>query len=556
MDRNGQECIVGSSNPPTKWSTFMSRHTHSLALALALAAVATACGSSTQDTASSTTSQPTATDPVTTSPVTTSPVVTSSPTTEPVATTIERAPSRTDSFESADCAQVTNDVIVEELFDDTVECGYVSVPADWNDPEGGEIQIATYRIPSVSDSPAADPVVYLEGGPGGAGVLAVGEFATGEPSYLRERADVIVIDQRGTGYSVPALFCPETGGDDSDVDGNRACHDRLVADGVEVSDYNSAYNARDLDAVRQALGYDEWNLYGLSYGTRLALTAMRDTPVGLRSVILDSVFPPQINGISEAPYTMYWAIDQIAANCEADADCVADVRVLVEEGLVRLQSNPVGDLDGEDYLAFLGESIASPEVIGIVTTVAIGTDSEIAALVEAVAADDEQSDLPPIDQADPTFYPLVADAVGMAYGVVCSEEEPYLNITAGPTLGSEFGPITREVVEGASAPFDSSLCPIWNVNAAGEIETQAVSSGIPTLILAGTADVTTPPAWSRLAGDTLSDSTYVEFPGLTHGLLGDNNCLNDLTAAFLDNPLDDVDQTCVAAFPAVDYESS
>ncbi len=463
----------------------------------------------------------------------------------------------TDGFEAVDCELLTNEVVATEvLSDDSIECGYVTVPADWETPDGDQIQIAAYLIPTTSDSPAADPVVYLEGGPGGAGVLAVGDFAQGAASYLRERGDVIVIDQRGTGYSVPALYCPEVNDEeDSDVAGHQACRDRLVADGVNPADYNSVNNARDLTAVREALGYDEWNLYGLSYGTRLALTAMRDEPDGIRSVILDSVFPVEVNGISESGYTLYWAIDQIAANCEADSDCDVDAKAAIEDGIQRLTETPIDGLAPLDYLSVITEMIAEPELMQIITNVAEGSEADIGEMVAELTMQAEEEELPPISEVDPSFYPVFGDAAGMGYSVVCAEEVPYLDATAGPTLGDDFRPTTQAVVKNGPKPFDPAACSVWDVPPAGDIATQAVTSDIPTLVLAGTADIATPPAWSRLTSETLANATYLEFPGLTHGLVGNNDCLNGLTAQFLDDPTAELDQACVAAFPAVDYQA-
>ncbi|MCK5923851.1 MAG: alpha/beta hydrolase, partial [Methylococcales bacterium] len=87
----------------------------------------------------------------------------------------------------------------------------------------------------------------------------------------------------------------------------------------------------------------------------------------------------------------------------------------------------------------------------------------------------------------------------------------------------------------------------------GEIETQPVMSSIPTLVLAGTADVATPPAWSMLTDDALANSQYAEFDGLTHGLLGSNECLNQITLAFLNDPDSTADQACIIDLPRVDY---
>jgi pimeloyl-ACP methyl ester carboxylesterase len=475
-------------------------------------------------------------------------------------------PQTTDAYSSIACAGLANQTLVDEglLGDDTVECGQVSVPADWNIPDGASIKLAVYRIPSTASAPAADPVVYLEGGPGGAGVASLGEFATGASSYLRERSDVIVIDQRGTGYSVPALYCPEVFVAE-ETDGNiqaahSACRDRFIGEGVNYADYNSHNNALDINAVRIALGYEQWNLYGLSYGTRLALTIMRDIPDGVRSVILDSVFPIEVNGFSESAYPIYWTIDQIAINCAADADCSAelgDIKALIESGIARLDANPVGDYTAGAYVEMLSGLIAEAQVPQLIAVVANGSDDDIRSLLADIAEMMEEEEPLQLSELPPEFYPFVAeDAIAMFFAVTCAEEAPYLDNKAGPDISAEFAETTQRVInEGSSSDDQVALCnsAYVDVPAAGDIETRAVSSPIPTLVLAGSADVATPPAWSMLADAALQNSQYAEFDGLTHGLIGNNDCLNNLTLAYLDNPEAQIDQSCVLEFPRVDY---
>ena len=174
-----------------------------------------------------------------------------------------------------------------------VECGWVIVPEDHARPEGKTIKLAVARFKSDASQPEPDPVIYLEGGPGGSALKSYTsqfDFLFGP---LLEKRDVVLFDQRGTGYSQPALACPEYNqavidmlpkdmtAAESETVANKAllaCRDRLVKEGVNLDMYNSAQNAADIEALRQALGYDQVNLYGISYGTRLALTALRDAP--------------------------------------------------------------------------------------------------------------------------------------------------------------------------------------------------------------------------------------------------------------------------------------
>ena len=171
-----------------------------------------------------------------------------------------------------------------------MECGYLTVPENRSDPNSATIDLAVAIVRV--DNPASDPIIYLAGGPGSS---AIDEFVSAPESWDINQflygSDLILLDQRGTGYSYPTLNCWEmeqaAENSISDYDAAVACHDRLVSDGIDLTAYNSAESAADVEDLRIALGYDTWNLFGISYGTRLALEVMRDYPDGIRSVIID-----------------------------------------------------------------------------------------------------------------------------------------------------------------------------------------------------------------------------------------------------------------------------
>ena len=215
----------------------------------------------------------------------------------------------------------------------TVDCGYLTVPEDRSQPDGPTIRLHVAIFRSHSDNPAPDPIVYLEGGPGGQALEAASlVFNRRFAPFLADR-DLIMFDQRGVGYSEPALDCQElidltyeTLAQDLSpeeilalsTEAIRSCRDRLVSEGVNLAAYNSAESAADLNDLRLALGYEEWNLYGISYGTRLALTTMRDYPQGIRSVILDSTYPLPVSINTETPANFDRALNVFFGGCATD----------------------------------------------------------------------------------------------------------------------------------------------------------------------------------------------------------------------------------------------
>ena len=200
-----------------------------------------------------------------------------------------------------------------EIEGETIDCGTFFTPQDYNEPDGLQVEIAFAVLYSTSENPLPDPVIYLEGGPGGSALSGVDDWATFE---MRETRDIILFDQRGAGYSYPRLYCADI--DETDL---TACREQLESEGVDLADYNTINNARDTNELLLALGYEEWNLFGISYGTRLALTIMRDYPQGIRSVIIDSVYPPVVDAYEEEMVGGAGSFLLMFADCVADDAC-------------------------------------------------------------------------------------------------------------------------------------------------------------------------------------------------------------------------------------------
>ncbi|MCB9451296.1 MAG: alpha/beta fold hydrolase [Anaerolineaceae bacterium] len=229
-----------------------------------------------------------------------------------------------------------------------VTCGTLTVPENRQTDNGATIQLAVAVIDARSGNPLPDPIFYLEGGPGGSALAGVDSWFN---SPYGEERDIVVFDQRGTGFSEPSLNCPEMDTDDS-TDAVEACRDRLLAEGVDLTAYNSRENAADVEALRLALGYDQINLYGISYGTRLALTVMRDQPQGIRAVVIDSVYPPNIDTNYNVTTDTYQLISMMFADCAAQPDCAGafpDLEARFYDQLDAIADNPpqVTNADGE-----------------------------------------------------------------------------------------------------------------------------------------------------------------------------------------------------------------
>lgn len=221
-------------------------------------------------------------------------------------------------FEDADCPFFIQEMASDYL--SPIACGYLLVPEDRSAPVSSRaLELFVARLPARAPQGNA-PILYLEGGPGGAASQAIQVLAG---SSLNQNYEVIVIDQRGTGLSRPSLNCHEA--DDETLASQAAwlgaCYRRLLAEGAALHAYNSAENARDLQDLLTALDLSEVNVYGISYGTRLALTLARDHPQRLRSMILDGVYPPQVNALETQPSYANRAFERLFSDCASDPNC-------------------------------------------------------------------------------------------------------------------------------------------------------------------------------------------------------------------------------------------
>ncbi len=433
-----------------------------------------------------------------------------------------------------------------------VDCGTVVVPEDWQTGDG-TVVLSVAVFASTADEPAADPVVYLEGGPGGHALETLMFGATELYDPLLERGDVVVFDQRGAGLSDPELACDEVTGvvreledipiiEDAEaktryLDALAACRDRLEGEGIDLRDYNSFNNAHDVDAIRRALGYEQWNLLGISYGTRLGLEVMRQHPEGVRSVVLDSVYPPQVDSAAENPQTFIDSYRRVVAACAAEPECAAEGELAqrFEELVSRFQVEPVqvtvqdfvNGTDDEVYLtgdALIGvitQSLYSPVWFGDLPELATDLENGRTAVVEQYLSQQRSTE---------QFF-----SDGMFYAITCHEEISYSDPNEVIDPPDPFG--LRDKFDLASNAGSNAFptCEAFANGRAAPVANEPVVSDIPTLLLAGEFDPVTPVSWAEEAAEDLANSFLVVSPSASHGVTG-SACVTGIVADFLDDP--------------------
>jgi pimeloyl-ACP methyl ester carboxylesterase len=428
-----------------------------------------------------------------------------------------------------------------------VECGSLLVLEDRARPDGRTVRLSVAVLKATGPSPKPDPVVYLSGGPGGRGIEGV-EGWLARP-FARDR-DIVLVDQRGTGSSGP--LCPDSAkeivrlmaqdlspADDiaQNVAVARRCLEDLRRRGVDPTAYASAATAVDLNTLRSALGYEQWNLLGISYGTRLALTAMRDDPQGIRSVVLDSTFPPAEDFYRNLSLSVGPALDRLGADCAAVPSCrqsVGDLRAEVTAFEAELAQHPLSlRIDDPEYVPG-GTFVVNPQDLRFVIGEQLVFGSSRAVLpafVHAWRMGNTES-LAALFRI--TAQVLGGHDVGKYYAVQCFEEMPF----------SDAG-LDASGVPAAFHDAARAVCADWKLPSADARENEPVRSPIPALLLAGELDPRAPAEFSRRAVARLEHGQLIEVPGAAHNTLGEG-CVGDVVAVFLDDPSRRPDSSCLA----------
>lgn len=455
----------------------------------------------------------------------------------------------TNSFKTVACKSMLPPANIALLTEGS-SCGYLTVPEKHalygQAASERNIEIAVIKLASTSKNKQADPVVYLQGGPGGSASSSIAQVI--ETASFIDNRDVYLIDQRGTGYSKPALLCTEF--DEAGTsDQVQACKARLENSGVDLNAYHSVHNAMDIVQLRSALKIAQWNLYGISYGTRLATTIMRENSEGIRSVILDGMFPIEVNGISDTPWVNYESLNQIIKNCENTDDCPPEeVKAVIEDIIARMHNEDMVDESREFIQTLLN---MSSESVILDYLLAVNKDiskyaSALDTLTEEQGEGDEQGE-------EELFY----NAMGLS--TVCAEEFPFLNITALVDDNSQGWSASTQLAVNSMfhMGFDAASCKAWDVASANDIETQAVTSNLPVLILNGLQDTQTPAAWGALVAKNMPNAQSVTNPQGGHGqLFSGLTCFDTMADNFLAHPNKALDTRCVSDIPELNYADS
>ncbi|MFC6631887.1 alpha/beta fold hydrolase [Microbulbifer taiwanensis] len=445
------------------------------------------------------------------------------------------------------------------------QCFMMEVPENYAKPTGRKIQFPVVRFLAAEPDSNKQPLLHLGAGGPGASLGLEPENAS-EWLWINYAAmtvddgrDLIVMDPRGTGMAQPRLACSEFIEDahtafqrnlSADEEARvftfsmERCYSRLSKD-ADLASYNSATVARDVEALRELLGVEKFNLYGVSYASRYALTLARDYPQSVRALILNSAVFPEII------YTQKLAKDSLAAyqrglkHCIEDKLCNSrypDLRRRLENLVQTLDENPrtipVKHRFSDQEYPFV---LSGQRLLRVVFQ-ALYDESfldDFPKMIESLE-NDESPDQQATQKAIASFMeilldPYFGDAAGVSH--FCYEEAPFVDFDKARASAADSG------ILGGAVRADIELmqvqCRIWAIPSAPLLESRAIATPLPVMVLHGGLDPVLAVDEADRARRKLPNHQWLLFPKLAHDVISASNCAEQAAARFLDNPEED-----------------
>jgi pimeloyl-ACP methyl ester carboxylesterase len=427
------------------------------------------------------------------------------------------------------------------------ECATLAVPED-RDAPASQTRTLTLRVARLAAKGGAgtrDAFTILAGGPGQA-ATEVGPMLSTVVRAVREHHDVLLVDQRGTGGSHP-LDCEREDPDrvatwfEAELDPAelQRC---LRGWDADLRHYHSAIAAADLDAVREAAGYEALHLFGISYGTRMALVYAQHYPQRVRSMVLDAVAPPTMKLPLWMGVDGERALERLAARCESDAECHAafpDVLGDVKTLLARLEASPEEVVIAHprtwrpERVAFSRTAVAA-SIFGALYS------GETAALVPYAVSRALAHDYTPlVGMAAARMGAADTMSTGMFAAVICAEDLP--RITAAERLEA-----SSWLLGDAMVDEFARTCALVPNGAPPPTYGQIPAVEAPTLVLSGEDDPVTPPRWGDATAAALPKARHVVVPGMGHGAWAHARVAQELAEFVAEGDLDGFDATAFA----------
>ena len=431
--------------------------------------------------------------------------------------------------------------------EEALRCIAIPVALNYAQPNGHKLALHVTLAPAFRESARPDPLFILAGGPGQAGTDVLALLSNTFRS-VRATRDIVFIDQRGTGLS-GKLDCPALPDEESlsEAEHDAAARKCIASVRRPFSAYSTANAARDIEQVRVALGYGAINLWGASYGTRLAQEYARAYPSNLRAMILDGVVAPE-QVIPAAGRDGQAALEQVFKQCAADQAChgafpalrseFAAVSERVAAGQVKLQ------LADPRTARPLTLDMTSDQFLGTVHNILYSaTDTRRLPYLIHSAYHGRWEPFVARRNTASDFSPDGPVAQLLHLAVVCAEDTPRLT---PQLLAADAAALTAPLLKRMGA-----MCAMMNVAPAPQRAPSRITA--PVLMLSGALDPVTPPRRATAAAAHMTRATHLVVQYAGHGVstLG---CTPRLLREFLDVPGAQLATACLGEIPAPTFQ--
>jgi pimeloyl-ACP methyl ester carboxylesterase len=431
-------------------------------------------------------------------------------------------------------------------------CAILTVPENPADPSGPAVNLFVARVAALTATPRPDPLVLIAGGPGQSTIDFYLQSRAAFEQARRDR-DLILLDQRGTGRSAAGFECqlPEDFAlDTAGTDALGAFVDRCLA--MLAHDprfYTTSVAVQDLDRLRAALGVTQWDVYGVSYGTRVALHYLRRFPERVHAAVLDGVVPPEVPLGPDIARQAQRALDRIFARCAADGDCHArfpDLPQHFQKLLERLESHPVTTDPAPGTEAAEAGIFGANELRAVVRFMSY--NAATVALLPVLLDEAYDGNYDPLADQTSTLLRGLPEALSfpMSNAVVCTEDVPFAPPGADNGLADTY--LGTAIVDALQR-----ICARWPKGRIDPDFKEPVIADAPVLLLSGDNDPITPPAYAeRVIADGLHNSVHVIGKSQGHGMIG-VGCVPRLVRSFLEAPKAPLDSRCLDAEPPTPF---
>lgn len=468
-----------------------------------------------------------------------------------------------------------------------IECGLLQVPENRENPDSRMIELHFVKLNSrwgreafedhreahedaakfaegMAKGKRDDPVFYLTGGPGAAVSYYVERF---KDHTILDYRDMYILEQRGivnSGEVCPFIHSrkPEAGDvetweeyQETDNIARTDCAVNAAARGVDLTAYNTRENARDVKALRRALGFEDWNVWGISYGSVLGQAYIREDPEGIRAVALDAIMPLSVQGTDEYWRVVHWFmrdLDKLQALCQNQPDCARnypDIPGRLREAVQSVIARPI-EVDVRDTEVFpSGKARIFPDIAALLPFSMLYEQDNYPTLPGVIYA---WSDA--LERRDEDLFKTVAGFIatddgfdgsdGMYMAIVCNDGHQQAQELARARDMEEY-PVFGQVLGSAeSNARDTALCIELGMPLRPAGDYAPVQTDIPSLIIEGDMDPITPPPNARAILPGFSNGTYVEFAWAGHGPSRSVHCAGHMLNRFYDDPAAEPDLSC------------